>query len=95
MTSNEKQKLEESTSTINITALNSNIVKYTISYELLEDDYKLIKYTTPETDFNEQKQFKRIDYMRRHSFRNISETTLAYISDCPIKFNINVMKDYN
>ena len=33
--------------------------------------------------------------MRRHSFRNISESTLAYISDCPVKFSVNVMKDYN
>lgn len=33
--------------------------------------------------------------MRRHSFKNISETTLAYISDSPIKFTLNVMKDYN
>lgn len=52
-------------------------------------------FTTPEVDFVEEKQFKRIDYMRRHSFKNISESTLAYLSDCPIKFTLNVMKDYN
>lgn len=33
--------------------------------------------------------------MRRHSFQNISESTLAYMSDCPIKFTLNVMKDYH
>jgi hypothetical protein len=33
--------------------------------------------------------------MHRHCFKNISEATLAYISDCPIKFTLNVMKDYN
>ena len=33
--------------------------------------------------------------MRSYSFKNISETTLAYISDSPIKFTLNVMKDYN
>lgn len=78
-----------------MTSLNSNILKYTISYDLLEDDYKLNTYSTPEIDFVEDKQFKRIDYLRRHSFKNISESTLAYISDCPIKFTLNVMKDYN
>jgi hypothetical protein len=52
-------------------------------------------YVTPEIDFVENKEFKRIDYLRRHCFKNISEATLAYISDCPIKFNLNVMKDYN
>ena len=67
-------------------------MRYTLSYQLLEDDYKLNCYTTPEIDFDEGKQFKRIDYMRRHSFKNISESTLAYISDCPIKFTLNVMK---
>jgi hypothetical protein len=70
-------------------------MRYSISYELLEDDYKLNTYTTPEIEFIEDKQFKRIDYMRRHCFKNISESTLAYISDCPMKFTLNVMKEYN
>lgn len=75
--------------------MNSNILKYNISYELLEHDYKLVTFTTHDVDFVADKQFKKIDYMRRHSFQNISESTLAYMSDCPIKFTLNVMKDYN
>jgi len=62
---------------------------------LLENDYKLMTFTTHDVDFVAEKQFKKIDYMRRHSFQNISESTLAYMSDCPIKFTLNVMKDYN
>lgn len=36
-----------------------------------------------------------IGYQRRHCFKQVSESTLAYISDCPIKFVLNLMKDYN
>jgi hypothetical protein len=95
MKSEERQKLDDSSQNINLTALNSNILRYNISYELLEQDYKLVTFTTHEVDFVADKQFKKIDYMRRHSFQNISESTLAYMSDCPIKFTLNVMKDYN
>lgn len=95
MKSEERQKLDDSSQGINLTSLNSNILKYNISYELLENDYKLVTYTTHEVDFVADKQFKKIDYLRRHSFQNISESTLAYMSDCPIKFTLNVMKDYN
>lgn len=95
MESEDRQKLDDSSQNINLTSLNSNIIKYNISYELLEMDYKLVTFTTHDVDFVADKQFKRIDYLRRHTFQNISESTLAYISDCPIKFTLNVMKDYN
>jgi hypothetical protein len=95
MKNEERQKLDDSSQNINLNSLNSNILRYSISYELLEMDYKLVTFSTHEVDFVADKQFKRIDYMRRHSFQNISESTLAYMSDCPIKFTLNVMKDYN
>ena len=95
MKNEERPKLDEINNIIDLNSLNSNILKYTISYELLQNDYKLVNFTTPEIDFVQDKQFKRVDYMRRHCFKNISEATLAYISDCPVKFSLNVMKDYN
>jgi hypothetical protein len=95
MKSDERQKLDDSSQNINLTSLNSNILKYNLSYELLENDYKLMTFNTHDVDFVADKQFKKIDYLRRHSFQNISESTLAYMSDCPIKFTLNVMKDYN
>ena len=45
-------------------------------------------------DFQADKQFKRIDYMRRHVFKRVSESTLAYLSDCPMKVTLNILKDY-
>lgn len=36
-----------------------------------------------------------MNYLRRHCFKEVSESTLAYISDCPMKLTLNLMKDYN
>ena len=41
MESEDRQKLDDSSQNINLTSLNSNILKYNISYELLEIYYKL------------------------------------------------------
>ena len=33
--------------------------------------------------------------MFRHSLRNITEQTLAYISDCPMRFTLNLLFEYD
>lgn len=38
---------------------------------------------------------QEINYLRRHCLKEISERTLAYLSDCPIKLTLHIMKDYN
>ena len=92
MKTDERHKTDDGAQHLDLTSLNSHIMKYSISYELFENDYKSNIFTTPDINYVEEKLFKRIDYMRRHSFKNISESTLAYISDCPVKFTLNVMK---
>ena len=33
--------------------------------------------------------------MFKHSFRNVTENTLAYLADCPVKFTLNLVFDYD
>ena len=70
-------------------------LKFQIEYELLVDDYRNETYSTPETDFKSYQDEHELHYLRRHAFKEVSESTLAYVSDCPIRLTLKVMKDYN
>lgn len=67
------------------------IEKYFISYEIMEDNYRNSTFKTPEMAMNKTE----INYMFKHSMKNITEHTLAYLADCPLRLSLNLILEYD